>query len=160
MGGAAAAADPFDLLGGGPAAAPAAAAAGRGGAPSDLPVLLPSDKGQGLVVRGRLQRAGGQVVYRLHLSNGSAGPVDGFMLQVNSNSAALAPADQVVAVGTLPPGGSGSAQVVMAHNPAKAAPGPFNQRLQVSQRVVCALGWCLLRAQHVSAGTATSLHHS
>jgi AP-1 complex subunit beta-1 len=123
-----AAADPFDLLGGGPAAAAASASAA---APGDLPLLLAADKGRGLVVRGRLARARGQVVYQLHLSNGSAGPVDGCMLQVNSNSGAMAPADQVVAVGTLPPGGSGAAQVVMAHTAAKAAPGPWSPKLQV-----------------------------
>jgi hypothetical protein len=61
------------------------------------------------------------------------------MLQVNSNSAGSAPADQVVAVGTLAPGGSGSAQVVMAHNPAKLLQGPFSQRLQVWTRLKQAL---------------------
>jgi hypothetical protein len=94
-------------------------------------MLLTNDKGKGLVVRGKLKRVAGKTVYQLHLSNGSSGPVDGFMLQVNSNSAGTAPVDQVVAVGTLPPGGSGSAQVVMAHNPAKQAVGPFSPRLQV-----------------------------
>lgn len=124
----AAAADPFDLLGGSMAAAPAAASTA---APADLPVILTAEKGKGLTILGKLRRVGGKTVYHLHLSNGSAGPLDGFMLQVNSNSAGIAPADQVVAVGTLPPGGSGSTQVVMAHNPAKLAAGPFNPRVQV-----------------------------
>lgn len=129
---AAVAADPFDLLGGSLSAAPAAAPAAA--AASDLPVLLTADKGKGLVVRGKLRRQGGKTVYNLHLTNGSAGPLDGFMVQVNSNSAGLAPVDQVVAVGTLAPGGSGSAQVVMAHNAAKQAAGPFSPKLQVALR--------------------------
>lgn len=138
---AAAAADPFDLLGGGLSAAPAAAPTA---APADLPVILTADKGKGLTVQGKLKRVGGRTVYQLHLSNGSAGLLDGFMLQVNSNSAGIAPADQVVAVGTLPPGGSGSAQVAMAHNPAKLAAGPFSPRVQVGRGrqagVLCGAG--------------------
>lgn len=141
---AAAAADPFDLLGSSLAGAPAAAPAA---APADLPVLLSGDKGKGLTVRGKLKRVGGKTVYSLHLSNGSAGPVDGFMLQVNSNSAGTAPADQVVAVGTLAAGGSGSAQVVMAHNPAKLLQGPFSPRLQV---------WTRLEQSSVSAVCSAS----
>lgn len=129
---AAVAADPFDLLGSGMSAAPAAAAAA---APADLPVVLSSEKGRGLIVQGKLKRSAGRTVYHLHLSNGSAGPVDGFMVQVNSNSAGIAPADQVVAVGTLAPGSSAVAQVVMAHNAAKLASGPFSPRLQVRQGV-------------------------
>lgn len=94
-------------------------------------MLLTAEKGKGLVVRGKLRRQAGKTVYQLHLTNGSSGPLDGFMVQVNSNSAGLAPVDQVVAVGTLAPGGSGSAQVVMAHNAAKQAAGPFSPKLQV-----------------------------
>jgi hypothetical protein len=52
-------------------------------------------------------------------------------VQVNNNSFGLAPADQNVAVGTLAPGGSGSAQVPMAFNAAKLAQGPSNMKLQV-----------------------------
>jgi hypothetical protein len=146
---AAVAADPFDLLGGSLSAAPAAAPAAA--AASDLPVLVTAEKGKGLVVRGKLRRQGGKTVYNLHLTNGSAGPLDGFMVQVNSNSAGLAPVDQVVAVGTLAPGGSGSAQVVMAHNAAKQAAGPFSPKLQVR---LCAGGGerkhCRSRGSHAS----------
>jgi hypothetical protein len=53
------------------------------------------------------------------------------LLQVNNNSFGLAPADQNVAVGTLAPGASGSAQVPMAFNTAKLAQGPANMKLQV-----------------------------
>ncbi|KAF6257431.1 beta-adaptin-like protein C [Scenedesmus sp. NREL 46B-D3] len=130
---AAAAADPFDLLGGMAAAAPAAAAAAAG-AVLDLPVLLGGEKGKGLSVYGKLKRAGGKVVYQLHVSNASTSSVDGLMLQVNNNSFGLAPADQNVAVGTLAPGASGSAQVPMAFNPAKLAQGPTNMKLQVAMR--------------------------
>lgn len=94
-------------------------------------MLLTAEKGKGLVTRGKLRRQAGKTVYQLHLTNGSSGALDGFMVQVNSNSAGLAPVDQVVAVGTLSPGGSGSAQVVMAHNAAKQAVGPFSPKLQV-----------------------------
>ncbi|WIA30567.1 hypothetical protein OEZ86_000650 [Tetradesmus obliquus] len=128
---AAAAADPFDLLGGMAAAAPAAAAAAA--APS-LPQLLGGEKGKGLTVYGQLKRAGGRVVYQLHVNNGSATSVDGLMLQVNNNSFGLAPADQNVAVGTLAPGARGSAAVPMAYNPAKLAQGPANMKLQVAMR--------------------------
>jgi hypothetical protein len=70
-----AAADPFDLLGSaGPAPASPAAA--------DLPVILTGEKGKGVVVRGRLIRSGGKTAYVLNISNGSAGVVDGFMVQV------------------------------------------------------------------------------
>ena len=70
-----AAADPFDLLGSatGPALSPAAA---------DLPVILTAEKGKGVVVRGRLVRSGGKTAYVLNVNNGSAGVVDGFMVQV------------------------------------------------------------------------------
>lgn len=170
---AAAAADPFDLLGGGTGPSPAAAAAAASAPAHNLPLLLDRGRGRGLTVHGRMERAGGQLVYRLAISNGSQGPVDGFLLQVNANSYGLAPADQVrpagcracvlclraaalvcaclpatrgcdddntcghalpyqvVAVGSLAPGASGSAAVVMAHNPAKQAAGPVSSRLQV-----------------------------
>lgn len=117
----AAADDPFGLLGGDVPAAPAA---------SQLPVLLGGEKGKGLTVRGRVVQHAGAPAYELSLSNGSSGPLDGFMLQLNSNAFGLAPANQVVPVGTLAPGGSGSAFVPLAINPAKVA-AAGSQRLQV-----------------------------
>jgi hypothetical protein len=154
---AAAAADPFDLLGSSLSVAPAAAPAA---APADLPMLLTNEKGKGMVVRGKLKRAAGKTVYLLHLSNGSSGPVDGFMLQVNSNSAGTAPVDQLVAVGTLPPGGSGRAQVVMAHNPAKQAAGPFSPRLQVCTNTGQVSPCCAVGCRHHPAcrGRCEALH--
>ena len=132
--GAAAAADPFDLLGGdgglGAPAAPAAAAAAGGGAV--LPLLLAGDKGKGLTVRGGVVAGPRGPVYQLSLTNGSAAPLDGFMLQLNSNAFGLAPGDQAVAVGTLAPGASGSAGVPLAVSAAKLAPGPASGRLQVA----------------------------
>lgn len=101
-----------------------------------MPVLLTAEKGKGVSVHGKLSRQSGQVSYNLTISNGSSGPVDGFMVQVNSNSFGLAPANQVVAVGSIPPGGKASAQVPMVHNPAKLATGPATSKLQVI-RVVC-----------------------
>lgn len=74
---------------------------------------------------------------------------------MNNNSFGLAPADQVVAVGSLAPGGSGSAQVAMTHNPTKLAQGgPSSMRLQVrmhGQRwCAAAVAWrCNLCARHV-----------
>jgi hypothetical protein len=65
-----------------------------------------------------------------------------FPVQVNNNSFGLAPADQNVAVGTLAPGGSGSAQVPMAFNAAKLAQGPSNMKLQVRGPEL----WCCLQA--------------
>jgi hypothetical protein len=67
------------------------------------------------------------------------------LLQVNNNSFGLAPADQNVAVGTLAPGASGSAQVPMAYNPAKLAQGPANMKLQVRnnlQLLYYNVAWC------------------
>jgi hypothetical protein len=58
-----------------------AAAAAPAAAP-DLPQLLGGEKGKGLSVYGKLKRAGGQVVYQLHVTNASASSVDGLMLQV------------------------------------------------------------------------------
>jgi hypothetical protein len=126
-----AAADPFDLLGGdlgAPAAVPAAAPA------SALPLLLAADKGRGLTVRGAVVRAGGSPAYSLSLHNGSAAPLDGFMLQLNSNAFGLAPGNQVVAVGTLAPGASGAAAVPLAFNAAKLTAGAAAPRLQVRRR--------------------------
>eukprot|EP00775_Hariotina_reticulata_P007152 gene7152-7367_t len=120
---AATAADPFDMFGGG---MPTAAV------PAGLPLLLGGEKGKGLTVHGKLARAGGQVVYQISISNATAGVVDGFMLQVNSNAFGLAPADQVVAVGSLPSGGSGIAQVAMTCNSAKQASAGGSSRLQVA----------------------------
>ncbi|KAF8068431.1 BETAC-AD [Scenedesmus sp. PABB004] len=131
---AAAAADPFDMFGAPPAPA-AAAPPAPGALPAGLPLLLGGEKGKGLSVAGQLRRAGGGgLVYDLAISNGSAGPVGGFMLQVNSNSFGVAPADQVVAVGPLAPGGVGRAAVPLAFNPAKLAPPPASTRLQVALR--------------------------
>jgi hypothetical protein len=66
-----------------------------------------------------------------------------FLAQVNNNSFGLAPADQNVAVGTLAPGGSGSAQVPMAFNPAKLAQGPSNMKLQVRASSLCCCILCM-----------------
>eukprot|EP00877_Chromochloris_zofingiensis_P012411 jgi/Chrzof1/7423/Cz02g23050.t1 len=126
---AATAADPFDMFGGPTSTAGPAAPA----APA-MPVLLTAEKGKGVSVHGKLSRQSGQVSYNLTISNGSSGPVDGFMVQVNSNSFGLAPANQVVAVGSIPPGGKASAQVPMVHNPAKLATGPATSKLQVALR--------------------------
>jgi hypothetical protein len=63
------------------AAAPAAAAA-----VPDMPLLLGGEKGKGLAVYGKMKRAGGRIVYQLHVSNGSASSVDGLMLQVRTDS--------------------------------------------------------------------------
>jgi hypothetical protein len=171
-----AAADPFDLLGGDlgpPSAAPTAAAALV--AP-ELPLLLGADKGRGLTVRGAVERAAGAPVYSLSLHNGSGAPLDGFMLQLNSNALGLAPANQVVAVGTLPPGGSGSAAVPLTFNAAKLAAGPAAPRLQVGRRRAASAGrsrslsaarrlpWCLSasvswRLLSVLTGTAGPKSH-
>eukprot|EP00878_Enallax_costatus_P013222 GHUV01013823.1.p1 GENE.GHUV01013823.1~~GHUV01013823.1.p1 ORF type:complete len:892 (+),score=342.30 GHUV01013823.1:341-3016(+) len=122
-----AAADPFDMFGAAPSPVATAAAA-------SLPVLLSGEKGKGLTVSGKLRRSNGRIVYQLSIANASAGAVDGFMLQVNNNSFGLAPADQVVAVGSLAPGTSNTAQVVMTYNPAKHGQGSVSTRLQVAMR--------------------------
>lgn len=71
------------MLGGLAAAAPAAAPV----AVSDLPLLLGGDKAKGLSVYGKLTRAGGQIMYQLHVNNASAGSVDGLLLQVSRGTA-------------------------------------------------------------------------
>lgn len=120
------ASDPFDMFGAAPSSAATTAAA-------HLPVLVSGEKGKGLTISGRLRRSNGQAVYQLSIANASGGAVDGFMLQVNNNSFGLAPADQVVSVGSLAPGTSNTAQVVMTYNPAKHGQGPVSTRLQVGQ---------------------------
>lgn len=84
--------DFFDLFGGAPAAPPAAAP--PAGAPI-YPIVLPGDKGQGLSIGAQFSREGGNVVYNLSIANNSPGPVDGFMIQINTNSFGLQPANQV-----------------------------------------------------------------
>ena len=64
-----------------------------------LPVLLPAASGQGLQISGQLERKDGQVVYHLHLSNGSSSALDSFMMQLNKNSMGLAAPAGVLAVG-------------------------------------------------------------
>ena len=64
-----------------------------------LPVLLPAASGQGLQISGQLERKDGQVVYHLHLSNGSTSVLDSFMMQINKNSMGLAAPAGVLAVG-------------------------------------------------------------
>jgi hypothetical protein len=131
---AAASADPFAMFGGDGGDAPAAAAAAPAAAApasDQLPVLLTAEKGKGLSIRGAVVRSGGAPAYQLALHNGSSTPVDGLMLQLNANAFGLAPANQVVAVGTLAPGASGSSAVPLSINPAKVAPGPASSRLQV-----------------------------
>jgi hypothetical protein len=55
----------------------------------DLPQLLGGEKGKGLSVYGQLKRAGGRVVYQLHVTNGSTSSVDGLMLQVREKWCAV-----------------------------------------------------------------------
>lgn len=87
-------------------------------------------------MQGRLTRQSGSLFYALMLSNGTSVPMDGFMIQLNSNSWGLAPSAQALAVGQLQPGASASAMVPMAHSvAAKTAAGPLSARLQVALKV-------------------------
>lgn len=116
--------DPFAALSATSVSAPA---------PTALPVLLSAEKGKGLTVTGRLVRQNGNVFYGLNLSNGSGHPLDGFMIQLNSNSFGLVPTNQALAVGTLQPGASATTLVPLAHsNPAKTTAGAMTSRLQVA----------------------------
>lgn len=75
-----------------------------------------------------------RAVFRLAFSNGTAGPLDGFMIQLNRNSFGLAPAAQAVPLGPLPPGASATADVPLAQSAALLAPGPATALLQARPR--------------------------
>eukprot|EP00798_Chlamydomonas_sp_ICE-L_P007115 gene7115-219_t len=62
----------------------------------------------------------------------STSPLDGFMLQTNKSSFGLTPVNQVLQVGTIPPGGSGNTLMLMAHDPNKVLPGAVNPQLQLA----------------------------
>lgn len=79
--------DPFGLGGAVPVAAPQSVT---------LPVVMTPDRGTGLTVGAALTRQAGQTIYNMQFSNGSAAPVDGFMIQLNTNSFGLQPANQVI----------------------------------------------------------------
>jgi hypothetical protein len=114
-----------------------------GASAADLPLLLGPDKGKGVSVRGKLSRSAGAAVYTLNVTNGSSGPLDGLMIQVNSNAFGLAPSNLVLPVGLLAPGASATAVVPMAFNPAKLAQPPASSRLQVRCAGLLLLGvWC------------------
>lgn len=84
-------ADFFDLLGGSPAQAQAAA-----GSVPIYPVVLSADSGQGLSIGTQLTRVGGRAMYNMSLANNSPGPLDGLMIQINTNSFGLQPENQVI----------------------------------------------------------------
>ena len=86
---AAAAAAPFDPFG---TAAPAGAPAAAAPASPPLRLVLPAEKGKGLSISAALLRSGaGAATYSLRLSNATAAPIDGLLIQFNKNAAGLAP---------------------------------------------------------------------
>jgi hypothetical protein len=119
--------------GAGAAAAAAAAAAAEPPpaaplrAPSPVPgskLLLRAELGLGLEVFGcfvgRLPL--GYLQYRLELINHSDRRLDGFMLQLDRNSAGLAPSRPEVALMALEPGSSARVDVPLVVRPERAAP--------------------------------------
>ena len=104
---AAAASAPFDPFGAAAAPPPTAAAA-----PPPLRVVLPADKGKGLSISAALLRNGPQTAtYRLRLSNATAAPIDGLLIQFNKNAAGLAPLAAAIPLQSLPPSAAGGAAV-------------------------------------------------
>eukprot|EP00803_Ostreobium_quekettii_P007257 evm.model.scf_2274.1 EVM.evm.TU.scf_2274.1 scf_2274:1069-15715(+) len=126
----AAAAAPVDPFGGLDAPTPAPAAAQPQSV--TLPVVLPPDRGQGLTIGGQLARQGGQTVYLMQFGNAAGVPVDGLMIQLNTNSFGLQPANQVLNVPPVAPGTVASATVPLVQMPAKVAPGPVTDALQIA----------------------------
>eukprot|EP00897_Mesotaenium_endlicherianum_P006044 jgi/Mesen1/5468/ME000273S04692 len=81
---------------------------------SELPVVLAAAAAQGLQIRARVVRQGGQVLYSLTLENQTPAPLDGFMIQFNKNSFGLAPPTGVLPVPPVQPGSSASVQLPLA----------------------------------------------
>jgi hypothetical protein len=73
-------------------------------------------------------------VYLLAITNGSASPLDGLMLQTNRSSFGLAPGDVVLQVASIPPGGSAQLSVPMVVDPAKVAPLPASPKLELAMK--------------------------
>eukprot|EP00803_Ostreobium_quekettii_P000388 evm.model.scf_677.5 EVM.evm.TU.scf_677.5 scf_677:55350-65577(+) len=119
--------DPFGSFG---AAAPTAAVSQPQSV--TLPVVLTPDRGQGLTIGGQLARQGGQMVYLMQFGNAAGVSIDGFMVQFNTNSFGLQPANQVVNVASVAPGTVAAASVPLAHVPAKIAPGQAANTLQIA----------------------------
>eukprot|EP00887_Chlorella_sp_A99_P005532 scaffold1.g5532.t1 len=118
-----AAAAALDLLGVPPTAAPAAPPAAA------LPVLATH---QGLTISGRVAREGGQP---LAFQNAGPDPLDGFMIQLNKNALGLAPTDQAIPVGVVPPGTRQEATVQLVQRPDMLPPGPSAQPAQLQAAI-------------------------
>ncbi|KAF5830402.1 adaptin N terminal region-domain-containing protein [Dunaliella salina] len=121
--------DVDDLLGGldiasGAPAAPASA-------PPPLPILM-QDPSRGVTIGGQLERHAGGLAYHISIVNSGAVPLSGFMIQTNKNSFGIAPANQVLDLGVVPPGGSSHTHCPLTYDAAKLVPGPANAELQVA----------------------------
>lgn len=69
---------------------------------AELPVLLTSEKGKGLIIRGALRKQNGSPEYHMKFENVSvAQRIDGLMITMNKNSFGLCPISQKI---EIPPG--------------------------------------------------------
>jgi AP-1 complex subunit beta-1 len=69
---------------------------------AELPVLLTSEKGKGLIIRGALRKQNGSPEYHMKFENISvAQQIDGLMITMNKNSFGLCPISQKI---EIPPG--------------------------------------------------------
>jgi hypothetical protein len=70
-------------------------------------------------------------VYDLQFDNQSGSQLDGFMIQFNSNSQGLVPANQVLAIQTLSPGDSANTAVPLIQSQTMMSPAGSSDILQV-----------------------------
>ena len=100
-----------------------------------LPLLLSAERGKGLAVYGLLGRSGSHVYYQLRFENIHAtSSIDGFMIQFNKNTFALAPENQVIATSSIAAGERADVKVPVVVNPSLSAPAgaPVSSTLQVA----------------------------
>ncbi|AQL06578.1 Beta-adaptin-like protein C [Zea mays] len=117
-----------DLMGMDNAIVPVDEPAAPSGPP--LPVLLPSNTGQGLQISAQLTRRDGQIYYDISFENGTQGVLDGFMIQFNKNTFGLA-AGEALQVTPLQPGQS-TRTLLQMNTFQNISPGAPNSLLQVA----------------------------
>ncbi|CAG9460990.1 unnamed protein product [Pedinophyceae sp. YPF-701] len=139
-----------DILGVGDAPAPAPAPAPAAAAPG-VPTLLTPEQGRGMRILGRMARVQGGAALQLQVDNTTGAPVDGFMIQVNKNAFGLQPAQVVMNLASVAPGGSGRCVVPLAVSPAHVtgAPAPRLQIAVKTNQLGVAYFECALAAEAV-----------
>jgi len=110
----------LDIMGGAPVASEVAAPSGPP-AGDTLPVLLQTDKGKGMTIRGSVARqpGGSGLVYELAFSNSTDVSLGDLALQINKNALGVAAPAAPLAIAPIAPGGTASTTLQLVLDPSK-----------------------------------------